>query len=122
MSFIFNKLRMIIDAKKRYIKEIFSVDGVIVVKNTSGTPITDAGFGSSDTYIREGNNSDLIISNWEAFTYSASNTQPTSDPADKRMWFNGSVDEVDVMIHDGSAWKGYQQVTSDARGFNLSNT
>ena len=96
--------------------------GVIIVKDLSGTPIADAGFSSADTYVRAGNSSDLIISNWETYTYSASATQPTSDPADKTLWFNGAVDEVDVMIHNGSAWKGYKNVTSDARGFNLSNT
>jgi len=96
--------------------------GVIVVKDTSGTPIADAGISTDDDTVRSGNNSDLIISNWKTYTYTASNTQPTSDPADGRLWFSAAVDEVDVMIHDGSAWKGYQNVTSDARGFNLSNT
>lgn len=110
------------DATTNRITFTHDLGGVIVLKDTSGTPVADAGFSSADTYVRAGNNSDLIISNWQAFTYSASNTQPSSDPADGRMWFNGLTYEVDVMIHDGSAWKGYKNVSSDARGFNLANT
>ena len=49
-------------------------------------------------------------------------SEPTKDPADLQNWYNTTVDEVDVLIHNGSAWTGYQNVTSDARGFDLSAT
>ena len=57
-------------------------------------------------------------------TYTAiqSVATPTKDPANEQLWYNTTVDEVDILIHDGSAFTGYQNVTSDARGFNLSNT
>ena len=97
--------------------------GVIVLKDTSGKPIEDdAGFTSTLATVKSGNDTDYIISNWQPYTYSASTTQPTADPAAGTKWFNGSVSDVDIMMHDGSDWKGYQNVASDARGHNLSNT
>ena len=38
--------------------------GIIVLKDTSGTPIADIGLSASTNYVRAGNNSDLICSNW----------------------------------------------------------
>jgi hypothetical protein len=96
--------------------------GVIILKDTSGTPTQDAGFTATLSTVRTGTASDYIVSNWQPFVYTASATQPTADPADGTKWFNASVSDVDVMIHNGTIWKGYQSVTSDARNFNLSNT
>ena len=97
--------------------------GVIILKDTGGhTAVADAGITASLTTARAGNDSDIIVSNWQAYTYSASSTQPTTDPTDATKWFNASVSDADIMIHDGTVWKGYQGVTSDARGYNLSNT
>tara|TARA_R110000737_G_scaffold35784_8_gene54960 strand:- start:771 stop:4220 length:3450 start_codon:yes stop_codon:yes gene_type:complete len=48
--------------------------------------------------------------------------QPVKDPADLQNWYNTTVDEVDILIHNGSAWTGYQNVSADARGFNLAGT
>ena len=95
--------------------------GVIVLKDTGGhTVVADAGITASLTTARAGNDSDIIVSNWQAYTYSASSTQPTTDPADGTKWFNASVSDADIMIHDGTTWKGYQGIT-DARGYDLSN-
>ena len=74
----------------------------------------------------------FIASNWApventpdtgtTFTAIQSTTEPTKDPADGQLWYNTTVDEVDVLIHNGTTWTGYQNVASDARGFNLGNT
>jgi len=100
-----------------------SLGGVIVLKDTSGTPIADAGISSAITtgQVRAGNNSDLILSNWVAPTYTASTSAPSADPANLQRWYHSGF-EADIMIHDGTTWKGYQNITNDARGFNLSNT
>jgi len=97
--------------------------GVIVLKETSGTPLTTAGITTSITtgQVRAGNSSDLILSNWIAPTYTASSTAPSADPADLRHWYHGGH-EADIMIHNGTLWAGYQLVSSDARGYNLTNT
>ena len=99
-----------------------SLGGVIVLKNTSGTPLTDAGIvtGITTGQVRSGNNSDLILSNWIAPTYTASATAPSANPTDGTHWYAGGF-EADILIHDGTTWKGYQNVT-DTRGFALAST
>ena len=106
-----------------YLKISHAVGGVIILKDTSGTPIADAGISTSITtgQVRAGNSSDLILSNWVVPTYTASNSAPSSDPSNNRYWYHGGL-EVDIMIADGGSWKGYQNVSSDARGHDLSAT
>lgn len=105
------------------IKIKHSKGGVIIAKNTSGTPLTTAGITTSieSGQVREGNNSDLVLSNWIALTYTASTSSPSANPDNLTYWYDTSTD-VDIMIHNGSIWKGYQNVTNDARGFDLSTT
>ena len=109
--------------------------------DTSGTPVVDAGFGSSNasTYgsaidttgtkvanlytVPAGDvrANEIMASNWGTLVYEASATAPTADPSDLALWYHSSVGDVDIMMHNGTTWVGYQGVTSDARGFNLSN-
>jgi hypothetical protein len=96
--------------------------GVIVLKNTSGTPLTTAGITTALANVREGNSSDLILSNWIPLTYTASTAQPSADPVTGTLWYYNAVDDVDVMIHDGTDWKGYQTLAADARGYDLTAT
>jgi len=100
-----------------------SAGGVIVAKDTSGTPLADAGISTSITsgQVRAGNNVDLILSNWVAPTYTASLTAPSQNPSDLTYWYDASTD-VDVMVHDGTNWVGYQNLANDTRGFDLSDT
>jgi len=44
----------------------------------------------------------------------SSDNAPSSIPADSRLWYNSLVDEVDIMIHDGTTWVGYQNYTHTA--------
>jgi hypothetical protein len=65
------------------------------------------------------------MSNWvtvPAFTYNVSDTAPDQNPANGRLWYYSSVDDVDIMIQNNGAWVGYQNVTNDTRGFNLGLT
>jgi len=100
--------------------------GVIVLKDTSGTPVSDAGIDSSVDGVRAGNDSDLILSNWIALggddSYTASSSAPSTDPAEGTYWYYSATDQVDILVHDGTNWKGYQNVTNDIRGFDLSQT
>ena len=100
--------------------------GVIVLKDTSGTPVADAGINTTVTGVRAGNDSNLILSNWVALGgtdgYTASGTAPSIDPAEGTYWYYSSTSDVDIMILDNGSWKGYQNVTNDVRGFDLSAT
>ena len=92
--------------------EIRFIDG-------TGTPIGDAftaynyttNLGTSNFYSTElGAAEDYIISNWKplgAESYPASVDAPLDTPADGQLWYNPAFGEVDIMVHDGSAWAGY---------------
>ena len=96
--------------------------GVIVLKNVTGTPVSDAGFNTSIVGVRSGVNNTLILSNWISLSYVAGNTAPNRDPDDGRYWYYSATNQVDIMIHNGITWAGYQTVTNDVRGYNLSQT
>ena len=100
--------------------------GVIVLKDTSGTPVADAGITTSVTGVRAGNDSDLILSKWIPLggtdSYTANGTAPNTDPTEGTYWYYSTTTEVDIMIQSGGAWKGYQNVSNDVRGFDLSGT
>ena len=100
--------------------------GAIEIKDTSGNPTQEA-FGVTGLADITGNSRvkadgvTVIISNWNNLEYEAKDTEPTQDPANGTYWYNSTSSEVDIMIHDGSNWKGYQTVANDVRGFNLQN-
>jgi hypothetical protein len=78
------------------------------VSSTSGTP---------NLYYQPGTDGDtspkqLQASNWKALTYTASDDQVTALTTDGALWYNSVVDEVDIMIHDGTNWVGYLSATS----------
>jgi len=111
-----------------------SQGGAISLDNVTGTPVTTAGFVADytlptsawTTYCRPDQTSGFVIlSNWvtvPTFTYTANDTAPDQDPADGRLWYYSSVDDVDIMIQNNGSWVGYQNVTNDTRGFNLTLT
>jgi hypothetical protein len=96
--------------------------GVIYLLNIVGTPVTDAGFSNVVTGVRNNADGSLILSNWVPLSYTASASAPNQNPADGRYWYYSSTDQVDIMIHNGFNWVGYQTVTNDVRGYNLSQT
>jgi hypothetical protein len=105
-----------------------SQGGVIGVTDIgSDTAIEDAGFTDSTLFVRPSPSvaGQLLLSNWVTspeFTYTVSATEPDQNPADGRLWYYSSVSDVDIMIQENGAWLGYQNVTNDTRGFDLSLT
>ena len=101
-----------------------SQGGVIVLADVgSDTAVGDAGFNTTVDGIRlDTDGTSLILSNWVTFTYTASVTSPNTAPPDGRYWYYSAVDQVDVMINNNGAWFGYKNITSDARGYNLTLT
>ena len=111
------------------------------MENVSGNPLDDAGFATSNasTYgsaidttgtkvanlytvpAGDPRSMDVMASNWGTLVYEASATAPTADPSDKTLWYHSVVGDVDILVHNGTTWTGYQNVSSDARGFNLTN-
>jgi hypothetical protein len=54
----------------------------------------------------------FVASNWKPLSYVASNDAPTTIPVDGRIWYSSAVDEVDIMVHNGTTWVGYLDPTS----------
>ena len=75
---------------------LISTQSDIISKNLYTSPLGD-GFG-------------FLASNWKAFEFFASSVAPTSDPSNGQLWFDTSLTDVDIMVHDGSTWKGYRTV------------
>ena len=101
--------------------------GNITLINVSGTPLTLAGFTTTTPAVRSSPTiaGAILLSNWQStplFTYTASATEPDQDPATGRLWYYSTVSDADIMIQNDGAWVGYQNVTNDVRGFNLSLT
>ena len=67
---------------------------------------------------------DYVASNWVPLTitpdtaiavrqsYYIQSTEPGTLIADGTLWYNSIVDEVDIMIHNGTTWVGYLDTTS----------
>jgi len=55
--------------------------------------------GAADSY---------IASLWEPLTYVASGTAPSNLAVDGQLWYSSIIDEVDILVHDGNTWVGYQ--------------
>jgi hypothetical protein len=101
--------------------------GGTIVLNPVGATLNAAGFTTSTDKCRRSstNAASLTLSNFVTsplFTYSPSATAPDQDPADGRLWYYSAVDAADIMIQDDGSWQGYQNVTNDARGYNLTDT
>jgi hypothetical protein len=103
--------------------------GDIILVDGTNTPIADAGFTTSVTGIRQryvgGAPVGLVLSNWvgsPTFTYTASSSQPNPIPLNGTYWYYSDPTTADIMIQNDGAWMGYQNVTNDVRGYNLSLT
>ncbi len=90
--------------------------GDIHFDNGTNNPLTALGFsayvpttgnGTVNMYEDPDGDHELIASLWEPLTYSAGGNPPTSLTADGTLWYSSVIDEVDIMVHDGSTWVGY---------------
>ena len=96
--------------------------GDIKLVDGTGTPVStlfsvnDAGNGTSNFYTdpsSNGSDGKYVITQW-ASTFAgtafapASLTAPTQPPADGALWYNSSVEDVDIMVNDGTHWRGYK--------------
>jgi hypothetical protein len=96
--------------------------GTIKFTAVTGTPLTTAGWTTATHVQTITAGVEWLASPFTALTYTYSDTAPYSNPTDGTLWYYNSALDVDIMINDGSGWKGYQNVASDARGYDLGNT
>ena len=122
---------------KGAIKITHELGGEFRMNNTSGTPLDDAGFGTSNAhaygtftansttlvdnlYVTPTGESEdstvgneVMASNFKRLSYTASVDAPTNEPADGTLWYNTSIDEVDIMAHNGTTFVGYRTAYSN---------
>jgi len=104
--------------------------GQIQIQNASGNtgtqPLTSAGFvsGQGTGFIIGSATGYVYISNFTPETQNIvySKTQPQGNPATGTYWYYSNPADIDIMINYNGTWHGYQNVTQDIRGYNLSQT
>jgi hypothetical protein len=96
--------------------------GTIKFTYVTGTPLTLAGIINDSNMQVVSAGSIYLASPFTPLTYTYSTVAPYSNPADGTLWYYNTALEVDIMINDGSGWKGYKNVVNDARGYDLSST
>jgi hypothetical protein len=96
--------------------------GTIKFTYLSGTPLTQAGIIADNNVQTITGGSVYLLSPFRALTYTYSETAPYSNPSDGTLWYYNNPLDVDILVHDGSGWRGYQNGGTDARGFDLSAT
>lgn len=86
--------------------------------------LTDAGFTSGTTglTVDPQDTDKLVASNWATATYTYSASEPYAEPADGTYWYYSDLLDVDIMVADTAGWRGYRNVSADARGYNLTLT
>jgi len=99
--------------------------GTIYLSNVgNGTALATAGFTTNTSGVRTTvpGSTELVLSNFDELLYTYSATEPYQAPADGTLWYYGNPLDADIMICEIDGWKGYRNVGSDARGYNLQAT
>jgi hypothetical protein len=113
--------------------------GIIRFADGTNTPLNKAGLvagttanlysvpaGESTFTLGQATNwKPLVTSATDGITYVASNSTPTTLTADGQLWYNSSVTDVDILVNDGTHWRGLQNYNFTARSgatFNYGQT
>jgi len=94
--------------------------GDIKFVDGTNTPLaTIFSVGTTENFYTHPNGvaNNYLSSLWSGSTFAlASITSPTTAPANGTLWYNNSLENFDIMINDGSKWKGYLNYTQNAVG------
>jgi hypothetical protein len=92
--------------------------GEMLITDTDGG-LSDIGFATSGSAATTnlvdaaaGTGADFLATLWEELSYTAGADAPSSLTEDGTLWYSSVVDEIDIMIHNGSTWVGYKDSTS----------
>jgi hypothetical protein len=91
-----------------------ALGGEIRIDDTAGAELSglfaglfDVGTNANLSEAPDGTTTSFVVSYWRPLSYTASDNEPTTTPADGALWYSSIVDEVDIMVHDGDNWVGY---------------
>ena len=76
------------------------------------TPFVDATSGTPNLMFVQGTDSStdpkqLQATLWKVLSYTASDNEVTATTAEGTLWYNSTVDEADILVHNGSEFVGY---------------
>jgi hypothetical protein len=67
------------------------------------------GQGTANFYTDIDHQHQYIATLWSPYAdITTSSSAPTTEAEDGRLWYNSMVDEVDILVHNGETWVGYQ--------------
>lgn len=96
--------------------------GTIQLTQLVGTPLTTTGM-LTDSHVQTVVSGQVYLASpFTPLTYSYGADAPYSNPNDGALWYFDDSTQVDIMVHSGTGWKGYRNVTNDSRGYNLALT
>ena len=112
------------------IQIIHSAGGDIIMQNVTGSALYSAGFGinalalGGSGFFTNSVNGNVNITNWKNIQPSIhfQATAPYNPPTTGTLWYYSNPNDIDIMINTSQGWKGYRNVFSDSRAFNLFNT
>jgi len=86
--------------------------GEILLKQGTGNPLTTLfSVGTTTNYFTapsaNPSGAQFVASLWAPLTYTASDSALTETATDGTLWYNSVIDEVDIMVHDGTKWTGF---------------
>jgi len=84
----------------------------VKVTSVSSGAVTSVAVVSGANSLRSAN----LITNWRRIVYTANEGAPFTNPIENTNWFYSTIDQVDIMIQQGGAWKGYRNVNYDSSG------
>lgn len=58
----------------------------------------------------------IQLSNWREFVYVSNDGAPVEVPQDGTTWYYTAVNQVDIMVNKGGAWRAYNTLTYDRTG------
>ena len=95
---------------------------IALVPGTGGDTLLGAAGFSSGVANLQMLGTTRVLSGFTDLLYTPSTVQPTADPMDGTLWYYSDATQIDILINDGTQWKGYQNLSVDARGYALGNT
>jgi hypothetical protein len=104
-----------VDSQNRLVI-IHELGGEIHFDDGTNSPLSKLGFdafnaatgsGMLNLYDDEDGAHDYVASLWEPLVYVAGADAPTTLTSDGTLWYSSVIDEVDMMVHNGTTWVGY---------------
>ena len=103
-----------------------STGGYIELVDVTATPLAVVGITTASVGARasDATAGTIVVSKWlEAYANTVtSSVQPAADPADGTYWYYNNSTEFDILVHSGTAWRGYRGLNPDSRGYDLTQT